>query len=99
MFQRNGLHVIAQAKHVADGRDGPVVHQLRELAIVVEVAAAYGILHGLHHIRIDHVVFAAMHKFHQASLTDLLAWQPGIALQAFLVMLQVNKARTLDAAE
>src|SRR5690606_34209537 len=92
------LQIFAQTEQVADRRHRPVVHDLGKLAVVVVVAAAHGILHGAHHVGVDHVVFTTVDELQQAALGDPASRQPGIAGQLLEVVLQVDEGRATDAA-
>src|SRR5690606_38468071 len=72
LLERNRGDVFTQREEVTDGGDRTVVDELRELAILLVVAAAYRILNRAHHIGVDHVVFAAVDELQQTSLLDAL---------------------------
>src|SRR5690606_24379707 len=98
LIERDRSDVITQTEQVADGGYGTVVYQLSKLAVLLVITTAYGILNGAHYVRVDHVVFATVDELQQTTLLDAFTWQPCVASQFFLIVLQMRKVRAADAA-
>ena len=85
-------------QQVADAGDGPLVDQGGELPVLRIVPGHHRRLQQRDHIRVVHVVLAAVHVLEQPSLADAFRPVPGTLRQVLGIGFQVVEVRALDAA-
>ena len=96
--QRNWHEVGPQAQQVAQRAGRSTIHVVGIRLVVGGIAAAYRALQAGDHIRVVHVVLAAMHVLQPAPGLDALGIRPGALRKLASVVLQVGEGRALDAA-
>ena len=76
-----------------------MVHQIGELAVLLDIAVLHGLVQHRDHVRVVGVVLLVVHELVLAALVNALARVPGAPGQVLLVLLEVGEARTLDARD
>src|SRR5690606_15101037 len=87
-----------QREQIPDGGHATVVDQRGERLVILVITRGNGLVDGVHHVRVIGVVFLAMDVLEHTAGIDRLALLPGILLQDFLVVLEVDKLGTGDTA-
>ena len=98
LIQRNRGGALFERQQIPQGGDRALVHQTGILLVIGIVAGAHRHLQGLHHVRVVGVVLATVDEFQEAALGQRLAAEPGQTGQIDLILLDVGKVGTLDAA-
>ena len=98
LLHRNRRAARVQLEQVPDAGHRASVHERGVLAILPVVAARHRRLERRDHVRVVHVVLAAMHELEQPPLAHAFRRIPRAFRQVVGVRLEIRKIRALDAA-
>ena len=87
-----------QFQKIPQARDRPLIDELGKLLVAVVIARHDRGLQRGDHVRVVHVVLAAVHVLEQPSLFDAFVGVPGARCEVLRIVLQVGEVRPLDAA-
>ncbi len=93
-YRRGGRH---QFQQVAQRRRRPCMHGIAVLLPRTRVTAARRALQGGHHVRVVHVVLAAVHVLQQAADIHALLRIPGLRAQLARIGIQARETGATDA--